>query len=156
MKTKLLFAALVMTFLVLVQCEKESAIYLTHIKTEAGGCNNEDFSDMKSAHETAEDTLLFSIIHDTLDIYVGINYICCAPFETLTQITSDSILITLTDVCSIDIELCYCRCMCYYTWDFLYVNYENKKYAFKVTLIDPRQSQPTVLWEGTVDLSAHK
>ena len=155
MKNKLFVAGIVMIFLVLVHCEKESTIYLTHIKTEAGGCNNADFSDLKIVREAAEDTLLFSITQDTLDIFVGINYICCAPFQTLTQVTADSILISITDACSPDGELCYCRCMCYYIWDFLFVDFENKSYAFKITLVDPRQTKPSVLWQGTVDLSTH-
>ena len=61
---------------------------------------------------------------------------------------------TITDTCSELGEPCYCWCMCYYTWDFLFVDYESKEYAFQVILNDPRKLVPIVLWEGKVDLSA--
>jgi hypothetical protein len=135
-------------------CEKESATdELSLVKTEEGGCNNMEFSEIKSADELHEDTILFSKKNDTLDIFVGINYICCTPFTTDTHITNDSILLTITDPCTLNDPSCYCWCMCYYTWDFLFVDFEQKEYAYKVVLIDPHVEEPVVYWEGTLDLS---
>jgi hypothetical protein len=137
-----------------LMCEKESTTNkIAYVKTQEGGCNGEDFSDLKSANEEQADTILFTIKNDTLDIYVGINYICCAPFTSSNRVTNDSIILTITDPCTESDASCYCWCMCYYTWDFLFVDYESKEYAFQVILIDPREEEPKVLWEGRVNLS---
>ena len=153
---KILFAILSFSLILfLVKCEKNSdnpASNITLTETLPGGCNDETFMMNKDA-VAEEDTVTFTIINDTLDVYVGINYICCAPFQAGASISNDSIVIIITDICDHTTMACYCHCMCYYTWDFLFVDYAEKEYYFKIILNDPREEEPIVLAEGTLDLS---
>jgi len=161
MKKLIPFIGLVFLLFVLIKCEKESdnndpEKELSYVKTDAGGCNDQDFEGLKSVSDDPNDTVIFSVVNDTLDIYVGVNYICCAPFTSEATISNDSILLTLTDTCSDMNSLCYCRCMCYYTWDFLFVDFMEKEYYFKILLDDPHENNPIVFKEGTVDFSVKK
>jgi len=159
MKKLLFITPIILFFLFLAMCEKESESSpgtIRFVKSEPGGCNLEDpdvLATRDSSLSEEQDTLLFTIINDTLDAYVGINYICCAPFTSETMISNDSIFITISDTCSIPYQTCYCRCMCYYTWDFLFVDFENKEYYFKIVLYDPREEDPIVFKEGILDLT---
>ena len=152
MKNFILFIGTIFLILVLIECEEPDK-NITYVRTELGGCNGQDFNDFKSAGEEQEDTVIFTIYKDTLDIYVGINYICCAPFTPESIISNDSIIMTLNDTCSNPYITCYCRCMCYYTFDFLFVDFEEKEYFFKIILNDPREENPTIFREGKIDLS---
>jgi len=125
---------------------------ISYIKSIPGGCNGQDFSDLKGAVEDEADTVIFTLQNDTLDVFVGINYICCAPFLSEATITNDSILMIVTDTCPDPYSSCYCRCICYYTWDFLFTDLENKEYFFKIILNDPREDNPIVFKQGTLIL----
>lgn len=141
--------------LVLIKCEKSADNPIGNITlsgTIPGGCNDETLMLTKDA-VSEEDTVTFTTINDTLDVYVGINYICCAPFQTGASISNDSIVIIITDICDLNAMTCYCRCMCYYTWHFLFSDYAEKEYYFKIILNDPREEDPIVLKEGILDLS---
>jgi len=159
MKKFLFIAAIIIFFSFLVLCEKESDSSphkISFVKSEPGGCNLED-NDVLATRDGSlseeQDTLLFTIQNDTLDAYVGINYICCAPFTSEAMISTDSIFMTISDTCPSPYQTCYCRCMCYYTWDFLFVNFEKKEYYFKIVLYDPREEDPIVFEEGILDLT---
>ncbi len=148
---------LVTGLLLWLACENKSNNNQTtnnpkYIKTLFGGCNGQDFPDLKRSYIEEEDTVIFSIVNDTLDIYVGLNYICCAPFTTDASITNDSILMNLNDTCSSVYQTCYCRCMCYYTWDFLFADFQKKEYYFKIVLHEPREEDPITVKEGYIDL----
>jgi len=119
--------------------------------TELSGCNGEDFENFKSL-VIEDDTVIFRIINDTLDIFVGVNYICCAPFITTTSVSNDSLIMNITDTCNISDHSCYCLCSCYYIFDFLFVDFENKKYPFKIILNDPEKDSPVIFKEGILDL----
>ena len=158
MKKLILTIGTIFIISVLIECEKESdndssEKRITYVKTKSGGCNGQDFDDLRSVTDEQDDTVVFSTKNDTLDIYIGINYICCTPFISEANILNDSILMNLTDTCSNPYHSCYCRCMCYYTWDFLFVDFEEKKYYFKIILNDPREENPMIFKEGSVDLS---
>lgn len=145
-------AALILVSLVL--CTKDAdeltaSETIAYIKTYTGGCNGLDSTDLKSASEDS-DTLLFTIRNDTLNAFIGINYICCTPFSSEAEISNDSIFISLNDTCALPGNTCYCHCMCYYTWEFLFTVSEYKEYYFKVTLNDPREEEPIVFKEGTL------
>ena len=108
---------------------------------------------LKSAPEEERDTVIFSLRKDTLVMFTGINYICCAPFKTETTVKNDSLIVTLTDACDYPKVNCYCKCMCYYTWEFLFTGYQSeKKRGYKVILDDPRQKEPVVIFKGTMKL----
>ncbi len=153
MKNIFFIAGIILLFFVITMCEKESVSKISIAGTEVGGCNDEEFNDLKNAIEEQEDTILFTIRNDTLDVYVGINYICCTPFTSSSRVTNDSIIMTITDPCSELEDPCYCWCMCYYTWDFLFVEFEKKEYAFKVLIENHRTDGTVVFREGIVDLA---
>ena len=125
---------------------------ITYLESLAGGCNGQDFADLKSAVNEYPDTVILAIENDTLDLFVGLNYICCAPFTSNASASNDSITITLTDTCSNIYQNCYCRCMCYYTWDFLFSGIDEKDYYLKIILIDPREESPVIINEGQIGL----
>ena len=127
---------------------------INYVKTILGGCNNQDFEDLKSATLDYTDTVDFTIIgEDTLDVFVGMNYICCAPFISETDIMNDTLIMTLSDTCSFPYQSCYCRCMCYYTWDFQFTGFKEKEYKFIVKLNDPREENTIIFKQGVIDLS---
>jgi hypothetical protein len=118
-----------------------------------GGCNIERFT--KSDFSDQEDTVIFTIRNtDTLDVFVGINYICCAPFASGAMMNNDTILITIADTCTSDSSECYCHCECYYTWDFQFTEFESKEYNFKIYLNTPDMDSAIIFKEGVVDLSS--
>ena len=148
----------ILIIFILTGCEKKpdddsSGQEIYCVKTKSGGCNNQTFNDIRIVTGEEQDTVIFSINNDTLDIYVGLNYICCAPFISEVNILNDSILISLTDTCPDPYNSCYCRCNCYYTWDFLFMYFEEKKYCFKIILNDPREENPIIFQEGSIDIS---
>ena len=140
----------------LASCGKEdrdSGTGPTLAKTIPGGCNNTKSAVLKSAPAEERDTVVFSLRKDTLVLFTGINYICCAPFKTETAFRNDSLIVTLTDDCDFPKENCYCKCMCYYTWEFLFTGYQSeKKQGYKVILDDPLQKEPVVIMQGRVKL----
>ncbi|NQU32030.1 MAG: hypothetical protein HQ521_02250 [Bacteroidetes bacterium] len=157
---KLIFAfGMIFTLTMLIMCEDNETDNIptdkkiTFVKTELGGCHGQLSDDLKSTFSEQVDTVIFTIENDTLDAYIGLNYICCAPFTTDKNISNDSITFILNDTCLDINQPCYCKCMCYYTWNFLFVDFEEKEYNFKIILNDPREEQPIILKEGIVDLS---
>jgi hypothetical protein len=156
---KKLFIVFIVAILIgITCCEKNSDSNpnekkITFLKTISGGCNNQTFDNLKSTTEEHVDTVEFKIINeDTLNVFVGINYICCAPFVTETNILKDTLIMTIADSCSFPHQ-CYCRCNCYYTFDFQYVDFKKKEYNFIVKLIDPREENVIIFKQGMVDLS---
>ena len=111
---------------------------LNHAETLYGGCNN-GFEKTSSLYEE-NDTVIVSVENDTLNIHVGVNYICCATFEGKSEYEGDTLQITVSDVCTDD-DMCYCHCMCYYTFDFRYTGLEAGDYPCKVRLWDAMEEK---------------
>jgi hypothetical protein len=151
-------SVVIIVLLSIIGCDKEVPnghninSQIKYSKTISGGCNGQDTGSLKSTADEP-DTVITSINNDTLCIFVGLNYICCAPFRSETSITKDSITITISDTCSIQYESCYCRCMCYYTWDFLFTDFRQKVYYYKIVLFNPVEGKPIVLREGIIEIS---
>lgn len=158
MKNKLFIILISFTLpLIFTMCDNEtnhatSDKRITFLKTDIGGCNGQGANDLKSTY-TEPATVIISKIGDTLNIFVGINYICCAPFISEAEIINDSLIMTITDTCPDPYQSCYCRCMCYYTWDFQFIDFEEKEYFYKVELNDPREDDIIIFREGKIDLS---
>jgi len=156
MKQPVFFALLLASAILLASCSKDggdSGAGLTLAKTIPGGCNNMKSGSLKSAPAEERDTVIFSLRKDTLVMFTGINYICCAPFKSNNAFNNDSLIVTLTDTCDYPKVNCYCKCMCYYTWEFLFTGYQSeKKRGYKVILDDPRQKEPVVIFKGTMKL----
>ena len=155
MKNTTYILSIVVLSVLILQCEKDEKenLPVDYIKTILGGCNGQLFDDLKNTEVEENDTLQFFIKNDTLNVFVGINYICCAPFETGFSQSADSLFFNITDTCHITSGSCYCRCMCFYTFDYLLTGFEKKQYYFRITIADPRQDESYVFREGTVDIS---
>jgi len=150
---KLFLIVITSTSLLYTACESNpdlSESQFEHHATIPGGCNGQDFNE-KSASLEYSDTIILSRTEDTLNVFVGINYICCAPLTTSVEVENDSLLLEITDTCTNPYESCYCRCTCYYTFDFQFVNYQNREYSFQVVLDDPRESKPEIIFTGKVN-----
>ena len=154
MKTKII-SLIALIFMIIGGCEKQEASNQQEIKhagTIPGGCNNLIPDDFKSTNENEKDTVFYSMSEDTLRVCAGMNYICCAPFITATDIISDTLMMTISDTCSFPGHSCYCRCDCYYTWDFRFTGVENKPYHYKVKLNSPLKDGETLFREGVIVL----
>ncbi len=148
---KLLLPFIIIVAVILYNCENDNSKnhkLLHYLKTLYGGCNNS--IPLKSASDDfTNDTVIMSISHDTLSVFVGINYICCAYFEGKSEFAGDSLFITVADTCSSD-DKCYCRCMCYYTFDFLYNDIEAGEIPCKVRLWDALAEKYIILFKGDI------
>lgn len=140
--------------MILIRCEKapdmEQVKEMSFLRTDPGGCNNQNFNALKSAGEDLNDTVIFTVINDTLDVFVGLNYICCAPFTSDVVTSPDTVILTLSDTCNFPEESCYCRCMCYYTWNFLFTGFGGKECHYKILLDNPQEEMPVVISEGSI------
>jgi len=135
----------------LYTCEKtgEEKPQLNFAETLYGGCNIS--MEKSSALDAENDTVLVSVENDTLNIHVGVNYICCATFEGESEYVGDTLQITVSDVCTAD-DMCYCHCSCYYTFDFRYSGLEAGDYPFKVRLWNAIEKKYIVLFAGSITI----
>lgn len=123
---------------------------ISYLKSSLGGCNNKTEENIEQGEEK-NDTTIIQIQQDTLIIYAGLNYICCAPFITDCNITNDSIFMSITDTCSNPYQDCYCRCNCYYTFEYYFNILSNKEYYWRISLIDPREENEILFDEGVIN-----
>ena len=122
---------------------------LQYVTTELGGCNTK--STLKSDEpETKDDEFIIIVSEESVHVFVGINYICCAPFETNCETIDDAIIMYVIDTCKNPYAECYCKCMCYYTFDFVFTHQGKFNQKYKVLLIDPREEEPVIISEGTI------
>jgi hypothetical protein len=122
------------------------------LKAELGGCNDEVKSGRIQTEEELEDTVSFSFSDGKLFIHAGLNYLCCAPFKTNCHVKNDSLFITITDVCPAPYESCYCRCTCYYTFDFSFDNILKNEYYYQVILKDPKLDNDIIFKSGLIEI----
>jgi hypothetical protein len=140
---KILLTAMVFAFTVNVSAQAEIKL----VTTVLGGCN--DKATQLREDQPDKDTVVISTIADTIHVFVGLNYICEAPFETECEIRNDSILMYIIDTCE-NPPACYARCDCYYTFDFQFVGQGDKHYLYKISLSDPRENEPLTISEGII------
>ena len=156
MKKNIFILTSVFISLLLICCEKtdvmENEKEIAFLRTDLGGCHDLDSDAQKSAATEQKDTVIFTAYNDTLDVFVGLNYICCAPFTSDVIIFRDTLFMTLTDTCNFPEETCYCKCMCYYTWNFIFADFGQKEYYYKIILHNPREDLPVVFGEGSITL----
>jgi len=101
------------------------------VSIEYGGCyGQKDFS--KNERSVENDTIIFDFQNDTLKVSVGINYICCSVLDAIQVINNNNILLQITDNTP-SIED-YCRCECYYTFDYYFTDLSEKSYVINVIL----------------------
>lgn len=153
-KINLILILLYLSFYIL-GCSKESndsaETAISYLKSELGGCNKKLVENIEQ-DVSKNDTIIISLSNDTLSIFAGLNYICCAPFITNCEIHNDSILINISDTCSNPYTSCYCRCNCYYTFDFMYNGISNRKYFWQIILSDPSEDNDRIFKEGYIEI----
>jgi hypothetical protein len=148
----LLFLLVVTVYI--VSCDSltdtaDNTVSLHYLTTELGGCNNRDFNLKNIFQEAGNDTLYWMISGDTLKFFIGINYICCAPFTTDYNISKDTVTMQLKDTCSSP-NSCYCKCMCYYTFLFQFKQYDSQNLYYNVVLINPAKGDTRQIFFGEV------
>lgn len=141
--------------LIISGCEnnpvKHQKAPLSLAKTIEGGCNLQEKKFM-TGEQT--DTAIFTISDDTINVFVGINYACCTPFVSDAVFRNDSLIIEVNDICSA-LDECYCKCLCYYTWDFKLTGFETTEYPYKITLDGLlARSHPECIEEGTLTITS--
>ncbi len=125
----------------------QTAAILSLLRTEYGGCNEYKGGDILPKAAIQNDSLSWEISDDTLKIFTGITYICCAPFDVESEQSGDSLKIMIRDVCGISSEHCYCRCICHYTFLTIFTGYSGDRYHLAVWLHSPRLAQDSLLWQ---------
>lgn len=154
MKNVLLFVFLFSFLLLFCMCDEElvenSGSSISFLELIPGGCNLGDENALKSGFMNERDTVFFSQNADTITMFVGLEYICCAPFAGSVQINSDTIIFVITDTCNVNSASCYCRCMCYYTWNVRLIDVNSESFAYKIILNDPNVNVPILFREGLI------
>jgi hypothetical protein len=135
--------------LLLVSCfeqQEKPTEDMLYMKTELGGCNiSSAFRSDDS--EKRNDTVNITVSKDLVNVFVGLNYTCKAdPFESKVEITDEVICMYI-----IDTGGDYQRCMCYYTFDFVFKYKEEVNQKYKIVLLDPRNENQVVISEGVIN-----
>ncbi|MCU0473019.1 MAG: hypothetical protein MUC93_06590 [Bacteroidales bacterium] len=132
----------------LISCAKddnennEKSLILS--KTEKGGCfvNTPDYR--KSAKA---DTVFFKVTRDSLSMNLGLNYNCCSRLADSIDIKNDVITAFIKDTCT---NLCVCRCVCYFTFDFKFVGYTPKTLIYIIKLKRHNESIYNTIMQDTI------
>ncbi|MFC1547905.1 hypothetical protein ACFL5M_05200 [Candidatus Neomarinimicrobiota bacterium] len=82
---------------------------------------------------------------DSLKIFLGLNYICCAPFVIGHEIIQDTMVLAVRDTCPV-LQVCGCDCMCYYTFTWKFKGGAEEIGNLRVELFDPRVGTVAVLY----------
>jgi hypothetical protein len=154
MKSNISLLTFLIAIAVTISCDRltdtpDQTGTLHFLDTEMGGCNNQDFDHKNIFQESENDTIYYLISEDTLKFFIGINYICCAPFVTDYNILQDTITMHLEDTCPSPYS-CYCRCMCYYTFLFQFNQFNGRNLHYNVILNNPTEKNPTKIFTGQV------
>ncbi len=134
--------------------KQDSTKHIHFLKSDLGGCNNKATMENIEAGEERNDTVIINMSNDSLQISVGLNYICCAPFITNCSSNNDSIFISITDTCP-NPNNCYCKCYCYYTFDYYFDNISDNEYYWQIILSDPREINDTIFDKGIIEIAEY-
>ena len=131
---------------------------LKYEKTELGGCNLKSSSFLKSDHSDDDpergNIINISVKTDTVQIFIGLNYVCRGflfetkyePFETKIEMIDHVLYMYLIAKGSGS------RCMCYYTFDFIFKRESDAKLnqKYKILLIDEQFEKDVIISEGVI------
>lgn len=136
MKKNILFPALLLMMAIMVSCQSEPP-KANFIDIKYTGCNipgnhisERDMSGRYMPEKEQPDGLTYTISGDSLNMTVGINYICCAKFKATQKVEGNEITLMIKETTKSPSE--YCKCMCYYTFDFYYNNLSEDNYTVNV------------------------
>ena len=144
--------------LFLLSCNNDQNTKLTekmlYVKTELGGCNIQ--SDLRNDNsEIEDDTVIITISADSVNVFVNLPYSCkLAPFETQVETIGDIMYMYIIDKCWVYDgagDDCYQRCMCNYTFDFVFKYQGEVNQKYKILLIDPRREEPSIISESIIN-----
>ena len=113
-----------------ISCEKNELGNLEYLGNIEGGCFLDKGFSFKGDPLFKSDTVTYSVIDDTLNIFVGFNATCCSEFSSLSSVKSDSILIKIQTT-----QPGMCNCICYYTYNFKFSG-TAKSYKYQVSVDD--------------------
>ena len=141
-----------------ISCEKtnDNKVQIEYLTTVLGGCNWEfrvEYSTNERNYSEENDTVTISVIDNNIHVFVGKNYTCGAPFETQCEVKEDTVFMYIIDTCE-DILECYERCICYYTFDFVFKQGELNQ-GYKIILIDPRKETSEIVDTGNFKDKLH-
>lgn len=125
---KILISLLLLT--AFISCDKNELGNLEYAETIEGGCFLEKGSSLKNDPFTKPNRVAYSIINDSLNIFVGFNATCCSEYGSSSSIKGDSILIKIQTT-----QLGMCNCVCYYTYNLKFVGNANS-YKYRVSVDD--------------------
>ena len=156
MKTSLFIIVIALLFS-MVFCQNEDELdkdaKISFVKTELGGCNLKFKSSNQSTDNTVRnDSVNISNKNDSIRVFVGINYFCCAPFNTDCQINNDTIIMSINDTCLYPKTNCYCYCDCYYTFNFKFFEEGRNNYNYKIVLNSPLENKSKTIKEGVMKI----
>jgi hypothetical protein len=140
--------------LVFTSCNPEKPVKNGYIKTVFGGCNVEPDTRGEDS-ESGNDGVIITITENFVNVFVSLAYPCKnAPFETQVEVINDVIHMYIIDLCDPNPDSsCYYRygrCLCYYTFDFVFERQGTVNQDYKIVLIDPRVENPFIISEGTI------
>jgi len=122
-----------------------------HVKAELGGCNlglrSNEAGSINSTMNT--DTVIITISENLVNVFVGFTYTCkSVPFETQVDIIDDIMHIHIIDTCRAPNKGCYQRCVCNYTFDFVF-NYQGELYQkYRIIVTDAQKETLFIISEG--------
>jgi hypothetical protein len=93
------------------------------------------------------DTLIITW-DDSLKIFLGLNYVCCVPFEVGHEIVQDTLVLAVGDTCVVS---CYCDCICYYTFTWKFEGGAEDIRNLRVELFDPQVGTVAVLYREQLE-----
>jgi hypothetical protein len=96
-----------------------------------GGCNSGQINSLKDIREPDEDTVVFTEIGETLNLFVGFTSTCCITYGTNWLIDGDTLKINI-DKLNDD----FCDCICYYTFDFEFGQYVKQSFYYMIVVED--------------------
>lgn len=106
-------------------CNKDQLDPLNFL-TVAGGCPAQNSTKSYQISDSAGVT--YSIIDTNLNLYVGFNGGCCAPYSNSCEIIGGTIFIKIFAT-AID----PCNCICYHSYEFVF-NGTGANYKYHVTI----------------------
>lgn len=125
MKTYILITLAVFSAAIL-SCQKDNnKSAIKYDSVTKGGC----FSKIAISPVSLNDTVIFSIENDTLNMFVGLHYNCCGKLVESVKTDGNLIVVNITDTTTVA-----CRCFCQFTWNFKLTNYTLSKIQYQVNL----------------------